>query len=98
MGRGKGPEEKDFLFGYPKIKKDEGKMTLWLRGGEKERMHGYSVCRSHVGLDLVETGEPAETVVRLPEVVEQKIPGYLKLIEEELVVATLDCSGLLLCR
>lgn len=25
--------------------KKGGKMTLWLRGGEKERMHGYSVCR-----------------------------------------------------
>jgi hypothetical protein len=45
MGREKGPEEKDFLLGYPKIKKGGGKMTLWLRGGEKERMHGYSVCR-----------------------------------------------------
>lgn len=44
---------------------------------------------SHVGLDLVETGEPAETVVRLPEVVEQKIPAYLELIGEEPVVATL---------
>ncbi|GJQ94630.1 retrovirus-related pol polyprotein from transposon TNT 1-94 [Tanacetum coccineum] len=43
----------------------------------------------HVGLDLVETGEPAKTVVRLPEVVEQKIPAYLELIGEELVVATL---------
>ena len=40
-------------------------------------------------LDLVETGEPAETVVRLPEVVEQKRPAYLELIGEELVVATL---------
>ncbi|GKE42362.1 hypothetical protein Tco_1469646, partial [Tanacetum coccineum] len=34
-------------------------------------------------------GEPVETVVRFPEVVEQKIPAYLKLIGEELVVATL---------
>ncbi|GKB35417.1 hypothetical protein Tco_0880359 [Tanacetum coccineum] len=47
----------------------------------------------HVGLDLVETGEPAETVVRLPEVVEQKIPAYLELIGEELVVATLTGWG-----
>ncbi|GJT26989.1 retrovirus-related pol polyprotein from transposon TNT 1-94 [Tanacetum coccineum] len=45
--------------------------------------------QSHVGLDLVEMGEPAETVVRFPEVVEQKIPAYLKLIGEELVVTTL---------
>nr|GFA81494.1 hypothetical protein [Tanacetum cinerariifolium] len=43
-------------------------------------------------LDLVETGEPAETVVRLPEVVEQKIPAHLELIGEELVVATLVSS------
>ncbi|GJY24172.1 hypothetical protein Tco_0397830 [Tanacetum coccineum] len=43
----------------------------------------------HVVLDLVETGKPAETVVRLPEVVEQKIPAYLELIVEELVVETL---------
>jgi len=29
-----------------RIKKNKGgKMTLWLRGGEKERMHGYYVCR-----------------------------------------------------
>ncbi|GKG14742.1 hypothetical protein Tco_0354342, partial [Tanacetum coccineum] len=28
-------------------------------------------------------GYPAETVVRLPEVVEQKIPAYLELIGEE---------------
>jgi hypothetical protein len=27
------------------IKRKGGKMTLWLRGGEKERMHGYYVCR-----------------------------------------------------
>ncbi|GJZ04458.1 hypothetical protein Tco_0537733 [Tanacetum coccineum] len=51
---------------------------------------------NHVGLDLVETGEPAETVVRLPEVVEQKIPAYLELIGEELVVATLLSSKELL--
>ncbi|GJX27024.1 hypothetical protein Tco_0233320 [Tanacetum coccineum] len=50
---------------------------------------GKPSVQSHVGLDLVETGEPAETVVRLPEVVEQKIPAYLELIGEELVVATL---------
>ncbi|GKD34678.1 ATP-dependent DNA helicase PIF1-like protein [Tanacetum coccineum] len=44
----------------------------------------------HVGLDLVEMGEPAKNVVRLPEVVEQKRPAYLELIGEELVVATLS--------
>ncbi|GKC01879.1 hypothetical protein Tco_0993489 [Tanacetum coccineum] len=49
--------------------------------------------QSHVGLDLVEMGKPAETVVRLPEVVEQKIYAYLELIGEELVVATLTGWG-----
>ncbi|GJV21425.1 hypothetical protein Tco_1370445 [Tanacetum coccineum] len=48
--------------------------------------------QSHVGLDLVEMGKPVETVVRLPEVVEQKIYAYLELIGEELVVATLLSS------
>ncbi|GKA03338.1 hypothetical protein Tco_0676119 [Tanacetum coccineum] len=50
---------------------------------------GKPSVQSHVGLDLVETVEPAETVVKLPEVVEQKIPAYLELIGEELVVAKL---------
>nr|GEV74342.1 ATP synthase subunit beta, chloroplastic [Tanacetum cinerariifolium] len=54
------------------------------KGSSARFVHG-----GHVVLDLVETGEPAETVVRLPEVVEQKIPAYLELIGEELVVATL---------
>ncbi|GJZ20836.1 retrovirus-related pol polyprotein from transposon TNT 1-94 [Tanacetum coccineum] len=55
-----------------------------------ERLQKSKNTECHVGLDLVETGEPAETVVRLLEVVEQKIPAYLELIGEELVVVTLD--------
>nr|GEW85802.1 hypothetical protein [Tanacetum cinerariifolium] len=71
-----------------------------LREASKIKEHGaaFALAYSHVCLDLVEIDEPAETVVRLPKVVEQKIPAYLELIGEELVVATLDCSGWLSCR
>ncbi|GJY52163.1 ribonuclease H-like domain-containing protein [Tanacetum coccineum] len=61
---------------------------------EAESVAGYNVESSwHRSLwfHLVVAGA-AETVVRFPEVVEQKIPAYLELIGEELVVATLNSS------
>ncbi|KAI3668536.1 hypothetical protein L1987_88466 [Smallanthus sonchifolius] len=75
----------------PKLSDDRGYRPIhsYSRTPPREPKERRKHRKSHVGLDLVETGEPAETVVRLPEVVEQKIPAYLELIGEEPLVATL---------
>lgn len=65
-----------------KRKKKGGKMTLWLRGGEKERMHGYYVevresMKGHLKLRLRSKGSPREVVISSCLLGERKLPDHL---------------------
>ncbi|GJR54967.1 hypothetical protein Tco_1405488 [Tanacetum coccineum] len=70
MGREKGPEEKDFLLGYPKIKKRGGKDDS-MAEGRRERTHAWIFCLSEVPesmkgnlkLRLRSKGSPREVVI-----------------------------------
>jgi hypothetical protein len=44
----------------PKAKKEEKERDVWLRGGEKERMHGDSVCRRFENLFYERTSKAKE--------------------------------------
>ncbi|KAD0319326.1 hypothetical protein E3N88_44461 [Mikania micrantha] len=58
-----------------KEKKIKGKMTLWLRGGEKERMHGYYVCR-RCGAFRCHCGARLRKVVFTQRLSSGSIPSY----------------------
>ncbi|GJZ83185.1 hypothetical protein Tco_0648358 [Tanacetum coccineum] len=72
MGREKGPEEKDFILGYPKIK--GGGKDDFMAEGKRERTHAWTFCLSEVPesmkgnlkLRLRSKGSPREVMKMVP--------------------------------